>query len=355
MLGDVFFSLLISFTFSLFFGAGFYRIVDLAVCDFKPELESQWKILLTLSCIFPLCNLFLYYLLLLFHGFQDIFYILSICLFFLLIVFTAFRFRVKKIVTIYLEWFRICFSRKYLIVFFCVSIVSVIYCSIKRLTEFDYIEYGVQGKIFYLAKSIIYRKDLYDPISGFYFVGLHGYTFPLYNTLNLLLNKIFHKSSDIIFRQISSIYAFFTIFLMYSGIRSFNNKRAWVPVLFLILSPGFIIISLRFHIDTYRLFFTLVSFLLFYILVCHPDNMYLSFLFGIVLGFNSTAHSIGFIMSVIILLVFCIFIFLQSRRQKDKLVICGLPVLISLLSGGIHYLLDIFIGTGWIFKSINFY
>lgn len=355
MLDEILFFLIFTLTSIVFFGAGIYQIIDKAISGSQPKFEKRWKTLLTLACILPVINLFLYYLLLLFHGFQDKFYIFSIASLYVVIFFIAFNFRFERIRIIYIEWLKTCFSRSFLIIFFSISAVIVIYCSKKTLTEFDYIEYGVQGKIFYLSKSIKYRSELYDPVSGFYFVGLHGYAFPLYKTLNLFFNNLFRLNSDLIFKAISSLYSCFIIFSLYTGLKSFDEKKAWMPVLLLVLSPGFLVVSLRFHIDTYRLFFTLISFLLFYISVLKPDNKYLLSLFGLILGFNSFAHSIGFIISVISLMVFCVFVFCKKDMQLSKVTACIVPISLFLLSGGLHYLLDIVIGTGWIFKSINFY
>jgi lysylphosphatidylglycerol synthetase-like protein (DUF2156 family) len=75
-------------------------------------------------------------------------------------------------------------------------------------------------------------------------------------------------------------------------------------------------------------------------------------LFGIILGLQVNSHSLGALLSIIEIAV--LFLFAQGNFfQKVKFAV--IAVLIVILAGGVHYLLDVATGTGWIFQDLKFY
>jgi hypothetical protein len=83
----------------------------------------------------------------------------------------------------------------------------------------------------------------------------------------------------------------------------------------------------------------------------YPSNITL-ILFGVFAAAQAYIHSLGVFIAIFLSLSFFIFYpakFSQKARQSFILFI------IIILFGGIHYVMDVFLGTGWIFQEIKYY
>lgn len=252
------------------------------------------------------------------------------------------------------KWFDLRPKRRLLLAGFGVFFLLAwsVYLNYKGLTEHDTLEYAVQGKMFYETKHVSYDSHNYDPESGFYYVGLHGYTFPLLASWERIWNGLAGVQSDFFFRSINSIYGILILLSLSFVVYKASSKRTALFFLFgLIFSYGFFETILKYHIDLYRIFFLSLSLIGMYFLVRKP-SMPLAIILGIFLGAQANAHSLGALLYII--QVGVIFLFLPLNFQK-KLKFTFSLLAVSLLFGSIHYVFDVIWGTGWIFQEIKFY
>jgi hypothetical protein len=75
-------------------------------------------------------------------------------------------------------------------------------------------------------------------------------------------------------------------------------------------------------------------------------------LLGLFAGGQAYIHSLGVFIAVFISISFFVF---YPSQIKEKVKFSLLLFLTILLSGGIHYIMDVFFGTGWIFQEIKYY
>lgn len=236
--------------------------------------------------------------------------------------------------------------RSIIIILFTIFLLSwLYYTSTKIWYEHDKFEYAVQGKIFYEQKIIHYDLHRYDKNSGFYYVGLHGFSYLLLSTLERMTNSIL-DSGDYFFRSIDYIYGILVllIFFIYSYEKT-NLAYAFIITLSLLYTIGFFEILTRYYIDDFKIFFIISTiYLLVYCFTYLKDKNCLN-IFALFLGAQSNAHSIGFILAGILL--FSLFLFLPFTF-KERIKIVFYLFILMIFYGGLHYLLDIIWGTRWV-------
>lgn len=226
------------------------------------------------------------------------------------------------------------------------------YITSKLLTEHDALEYAVQGKVFYSTKLIAYSAHRVDALSGFYYVGLHGFSFPLQATNERLLNGLLNANNDFLFRSFNSIYGI--LILVGMAIFGFKRNGLWFSLLFvfgLLISYGFFETIMKYHIDNFRIFFFLASIFL-ALNYLKKGEFHLLILATIFIAAQANAHSLGCLLAIVFLGI--LFIFAKTPlllRIKQFGIVAG----VFLVFGGLHYLLDVMIGTGWIFQEVKFY
>lgn len=211
----------------------------------------------------------------------------------------------------------------------------------------DMFEYATQGRIFFENKAIVYSKHLFDAKSGFYYVGTHGFSFPIFATWEHLVNSLFNIQSDYFFRSITGYYWILIVSLFGFYLFKKDKQLGLLGILVLLLTPGFAGMFFYYHIDTYRIYFLMTTFILLTKIIRNDAIQYL-ILYGIYGGIMSNAHSISFIFFAIFNMVYFLFSNKKiTHRIYNLLIIC----LFAFLFGAYHYVLDIFWGTGWIFKE----
>jgi hypothetical protein len=226
------------------------------------------------------------------------------------------------------------------------------YLSSKHLTEHDVLEYAVQGKVFYESKLIGYSAHRYDPISGFYYVGLHGFSFPLQATNERMLNAIFGFQGDLLFKSFNSLYGI----LILAGLFIYSLKRngfifAASLGLSLTLSYGFFETIMKYHIDNFRIFYFMASIFLITVYLKKTDLRILV-LTSIFLAAQANSHSLGCMLAILELLILFL---LVNKSLLIKVKEFGIAAIVFLIFGALHYVLDVLIGTGWIFQEVKFY
>lgn len=308
--------------------------------------ENSYKDIINLFVCFgispPLTSLIIYYLLLFFPKNSSLFYILIIISIYTLLLFIARKKIIKTLFFIKKKLFslnRLLLSIIFLLIFaWQVTVLKI------PILGHDTFEYANQGKIFFANKSITYNKHQFDKNSNFYYVGRHGFIYPLFNTTERFVNDLFRTDKDFYFKSISGYYWILIVLLQFYLLSRVNKKLAILSTLTLVTAYGYAIMFAFFHLDTIRIFLLMLS-IIFCLESIDNKNLNTLILFGITAGLASNIHSMGAFFSLILIFVFFVF----QKNWKHKIFKSFFVLIIILIFGGLHYLLDSFIGTGWIF------
>lgn len=357
---------LISFLLLFFLTNIFFSVVICSVfLKFKSNKNSPKELLLYSLAAGPaLTSILLYYLLLLMPGLPYFFYIGAILVFFGGLAFFSRR-NVPipiHIVTDYISKWKFInkstsdkWDRYYPLLFF-ISIAYYMVLGIKNvvikpITGHDMLEYAIQGKIFYQNCLIKYQQHIFDAASNFYYVGLHGYGFPLLATWERIFTHYFGINTDYYFRSVTVYYGLIILLVVYYWLNKRDKYIALAGVIALYMSYGFIIAVSEFHIDTFRISLFTITFICFAKTI--KDNTWFAFFsFGLFGGLQAFSHSLG---AILIIVELGLLLFFIKTNLADRILKLGFTTIIILLFGGIHYILDVFFGTGWIFQNIKFY
>ncbi|MBK5286098.1 MAG: hypothetical protein JJE25_11920 [Bacteroidia bacterium] len=303
-------------------------------------------------------SILLYYLFLLTPHLNPLVYFLIVVLCFALPAFF-----IRKDFTLLLNVFRVFKSRLYecrtsgfallgftatCLGFFILSQVIILN---RPLIEHDILEYGAQAKIFFKERYVQYVGDRFDNESGYYFVGLHGFSFIFLSVWERIMNVVVHSDKDYFFRSITTYYSLLIVLVQFYWFSKKDIVLAFIASILLFTSSGFIMTAMIYHLDTYRIFLMMMSMICMLKAIHYNDRLSI-LLFGIFTGLSAFVHSIGALLAVMETGIFFLFIngaFLQRLKQT------GIVILLLMIFGGIHYVLDTFWGTGWIFKDIKFY
>ncbi|MFN4234536.1 MAG: hypothetical protein ACK4IK_06995 [Bacteroidia bacterium] len=307
---------------------------------FKEEHNPAKAIVYSIGFV-PVFNLLIfYYLLLLLPGLPILFYVLAPLLF-ISLLFLFIPEKNKKKLQLPNS------SLSYLGILIFSIVISYIYAQAKPVSEHDTLEYALQGRHFFNTRSVYYTSYPFHAENGFYYVGLHGFAFPLIYTWELMFNQLIGSDSIILFKFINPFYATLLLGLVYEEVKIVGKKYAFWAVLVLLFTTGFIFNALQFHLEMLRQYLFL-AFAASFIKALKNNSIKNILLFSVIAGLQSTVHSIGAIASaiaIVILMAYAIF------QKTDKKYIHAIYSVIALvLFGWIHYILDILIGTGWILK-----
>ena len=221
----------------------------------------------------------------------------------------------------------------------------------KPLIDHDVLEYALKGRLFARDMAVQYERFPFDAASGFYYVGLHGFGFPLLGSWETIWGNIVGLQGDLWFRSITAWYCWLLIILIWRTLRAVDERAAWVGLLTLPPTFGFIFLFTTYHLDALRAFLFTSSVLLQLRWMVRPSRSVL-LLFAMFAGLHAFTHSLGAIIGCAQLAILLItapggFV----RRVRNALI----AVAVFLAAGGIHYVVDVISGTGWIFKDIDFY
>jgi hypothetical protein len=218
----------------------------------------------------------------------------------------------------------------------------------KPLVDHDALEYGVQGRIFLRDRALAYAHHRFDPSTGFYYVGLHGFAYPLLFAWEGLVGGLFGLSSDLWTRSSSLYNGGLLLALVWSVLHRRDATLALIGTATLALAQGILFLFVVYHLDGSRILLFTAAALLFMAVLDQP-SISRGWLFGGVCGAQAFVHSVGAILGGSMLLLLPIFLAGTWRR---RMTLTGVASLAFLLGGGLHYVLDVLLGTGWIFKDI---
>ncbi len=285
---------------------------------------------------------------------SDSFYFIAVIIVFVLLAFVG-RKEIRALLASIMSMLRNLHKGLIVMGFFGLIIFMIgwsYYLTTKSLTEHDTLEYAVQGKVFYDTKEVSYDAHNYDEESGFYYVGLHGYSFPLIASWERICNGMLGYRSDLFFRSVNSLYGIWILLsIVLIAYKAAGRHLALILLIALPFTYGYYETIFKYHIDLYRIFFLNFSLLGMYFLIKKP-SWGLAVVLALIMGAQANAHSLGALLYILELGVIFFFLPLQ---WIPRLRYFAAILILSLLFGSLHYLVDVIWGTGWILQEIKFY
>ncbi|MCP5049219.1 MAG: hypothetical protein GY940_18765 [bacterium] len=213
-----------------------------------------------------------------------------------------------------------------------------------RLEGHDALIYGNFGKIYYQQKKITYAKVMLPTPNGFLFKGSPKPAFSLLYTWELMLNtKTIQKTLyfDTYFRSISGYYGLLIIAVSFLWLFRRNRYLALLGIFLMVSGFHFYIMLIDHHLDSFRIFFLLVSWIWLAYSIKQKDWFSFSLL-ALFSGFAAFAHVIGLVVALINGLAFFIF---YEDSLKQRSIITALFIVIVLALGSFHYVLEALYGS----------
>jgi hypothetical protein len=217
------------------------------------------------------------------------------------------------------------------------------------LDETDALKYGTLGKIFFQERSMEYRWIRTYPKSGFYQINNHAPSFPLLLTWEKMTGSIFHKDQDVYYKSISAYYAWLILAVLLFWLSKRSKYLALTGFFALLSTYPFFVTLFQQHLDSFRIFFLIVSWIYLGYAVIRRDRLSL-FLLALFSGLAAFAHTIGAVVVIFNVLAFFIFV---PAPWREKLKDTVFLVTFIIAFGWIHYILDVIWGFGWIFFKRN--
>jgi hypothetical protein len=149
------------------------------------------------------------------------------------------------------------------------------------------------------------------------------------------------KDFDMYFRSISAYYGLLIIAIQFLWLYRKNRYLALLGLLVLLSGLRFVSMLVNYHLDSYRIFFLLVSWIFLAYTLKKKDGFSL-FLLGVFSGFAAFTHLIG--LAAALLNCLAVLIFDESNIKARVLKTAALGLLI-LAFGNIHYLLEALYGS----------
>lgn len=218
------------------------------------------------------------------------------------------------------------------------------------LDETDALKYGTLGKIVFQERSLEYRWVPTYPPTGFYQVINQAPSYPLLLTWEKMTGSIFHKDQDIYYKSISAYYAWLILGVLLFWLAKRSKYLALTGFFALLSAYPFFVTLFQQHLDSFRIFFLVVSWIYLGYAVIRRDRLSL-FLLTLFSGLAAFAHTIGAILVIFNILAFFVF-FPSSWREKFRNTV--FLVILIIAFGWVHYILDTIWGFGWVFFKRNF-
>ncbi len=226
--------------------------------------------------------------------------------------------------------------------------ITVLWLALRPLTDHDVLEYANQGRVFLRERAIEYQRHHYDAATGFHYVGLHGFSFPLLFTWEGVTGSLINAQGDLWTRSLTMWYGWLLVAFVWAVSRRLDRRVAVAAGIVLTATMGYFFMITVYHLDSYRIFFFTVSLAAFTALLRVPSRERLG-LFALLCGAHAFIHSIGAILSGgLWMLLLVLLPGPWNIRLRWALNAAG----VMLAAGAIHYVVDVFKGTGWILQDI---
>lgn len=211
----------------------------------------------------------------------------------------------------------------------------------------DALVYGNLGKIFFMEKSLENRWIRRYPKTGYFFECNHAPSFSLLLTWEKIMDSFFNADKDLYYKSLSVYYALLILSILLFWLSKKSKYLSLLGLFALLSGFSFTTTLITQHIDSFRIFFLVISWIFLAYSIEKKD--FLSFLLlGIFSGFAAFSHTIG---AVLVVLNCLALFFFMKGSLKNKLSKTNLIIVLVILFGWFHYILDIFWGFGWIIFS----
>lgn len=208
----------------------------------------------------------------------------------------------------------------------------------------DALKYGTLGKILFKEKSLEYRWIRTYPKTGFYLISNHAPSYSLFLTWEKIMDSFFKTDKDLYFKSINAYYALLILSVLVFWLSKKSKYLALLSVFALLSGISFFNKITQQNLDTFRVFFLIISWIFLAYTIEKKDPLSL-FLFGIFSGFAAFAHNIGAIF--VIFNCLAVFFFIRGNL-KFKLTNTSFIIILVIIFGWFHYILDVFWGLGWV-------
>ena len=208
----------------------------------------------------------------------------------------------------------------------------------------DALKYGNLGKILFKEKSLEYRWIRTYPKTGFYFIANSAPSFSLFLTWEKILDSFFKVNKGLYYKSLSAYYALLILSVFVFWLSKKSKYLALLSIFALLSGFSFFRTLITQHLDSYRVFFLIISWI-FLAYTIEKKDFLSFFLLGIFSGFAAFAHTIGAIF--VIFNCFTLFIFMKGNL-KNKFSRTSLIIILVIIFGWFHYILDTFWGFGWV-------
>ncbi|MCI5058597.1 MAG: hypothetical protein MRY83_20970 [Flavobacteriales bacterium] len=222
----------------------------------------------------------------------------------------------------------------------------------RAIVGHDMLEYAIQAKYFADQKVIEYVQNRFHPQNNFFYVGLHGFAYPLLGSWEFLVADTLNlNSSDFYFRSATGYYGFLLGLLQFYWLKKVSQKLAIIGSILLFLTLGILLSITDYHIDMFRIFMISASMSLLAQSVKNKNSLEIVAL-GLFLGAQAFIHSLGVFIACFVVFSFLLF---YPESISVKIRKTALITALVMAAGGIHYVVDVLFGTGWIFQEIIYY
>ena len=214
----------------------------------------------------------------------------------------------------------------------------------------DALIYGNFGKIYHQEKQVAYEKVMKPRGNGFYFMGSTRPSFSLLLTWEMLLNTAVINESqefDLYFRSISGYYGLLITAVVFFWLYRKNKYLALLGILVLLSGIRFFLILVEYHLDSYRIFFLMLSWIWLAYTIKKKD-LFSLFLLGFFSGLMAFSHLIGLI--VVLVNGTALLLFYEGNFKTRIFNTIGFAVGVAVF-GGIHYVLEVLYGSPWGFLN----
>ncbi len=260
----------------------FSLIIGLVLVKYNHKTGAGYSNLELLLYCFGLGPVFtvliLYFLLLTVQGYSDFFYLAVV-----LLVYTALLVWGRKSISLLVreikEKFQTFNKKKTLehVLYFSFLLILLAAFTFIYLTNtlqipiegHDTLIHGNIGKMYYVEKAVKYSDYIHNKKSGFFFVGSPKPSFSLLLTWEMILNRCFSLqkeslkpfdiSFDLYFRSVSAYYGLLILLVLFCWLYRRNRYLALLGMVVLFSAFKFFQVFVGHHLDSYRLFFFILS------------------------------------------------------------------------------------------------
>jgi hypothetical protein len=238
--------------------------------------------------------------------------------------------------------------KKELLMLYGVLLLLIPLFLLRPIAGHDFIEYCLFGQMLAERGTIDWSNYWYNAQTGFYYVGLHGFSFPLFGSIEVwLCDYLQVESKFLLLKSITFYYAIMIIANGYFLFAYLKKNLFWHFLALLFSSFYFLSFVTNFHIDTFRTSLLMLSITFLFLIFENKMKLDLN-LFAFIAGMAAFTHSLNAIALFIAFIIPLIYL----RRNAGKIFVY---FIILFFSGYIHYFLDVVFGAGWIFRDIKFY